>query len=424
MQKKLLVVAFHYPPDNSSTGVLRTLKFTRYLLDHGWRSTVLTVPDSVYRNRDERMLNQVPAEVKVVRVPCRDVKDKWGIRGRYPAFLAVPDRFGSWRRPAVRAGVEIAARDGIDAIYTTYPIPSAHLIGLRLKRKTGLPWVADFRDPWAGGGGQGLRYRIEAWLEAQVVREADLVLANTDVAREDFLMRYPGVAPEKFVTLPNGYDEEDFPPALCAQPASQPFTIVYPGSIDPLNRSPLPLIEAVGCLIRAGQLKPDEIRLHFLGAGAALRQPWFIDAVRAAGLEQIVTGVEGRIPYAESLKILAGAGLLTVLNEPLGAARDTELGYSRLMIPAKIYEYLRLDRPFLALCGEGAVPRFLDQMGAGLWCSPTDIVGIAGRIQAAKAMHERGGRLNVAPEKFAAFERRALTAKLAELLDGITGRRK
>lgn len=421
MQKKLLVVAFHYPPDNSSTGVLRTLKFTRYLLDHGWLSTVLTVSEDLYRNRDERMLQQVPPDLEVVRVACRDVKDQWGIKGVYPAWLAVPDRYGSWRRPAVRAGMEIIAQHKVDAIYTTYPIPSAHLIGLRLKRKTGLPWIVDFRDPWAGGGGHGMRYRVEAWLESKVVHEADLVLANTDVARADFLARYPNLAPEKFVTLPNGYDEEDFPPALCTQPATQPFTIVYPGSIDPLNRSPLPLIEAVGRLIRAGQLKPGEIRLHFLGAGAALSQPWFVDAVRAAGLEQVVSGVEGRIPYAESLKILAGAGLLTVLNEPLGAARDTELGYSRLMVPAKVYEYLRMGRPFLALCGEGAVPRLLGQLNAGWWCPPTDIDGIAGRIMAAKAMHERGESVNVAPEKIAAFERRALTAKLAALLDGLTG---
>jgi glycosyltransferase involved in cell wall biosynthesis len=266
-----------------------------------------------------------------------------------------------------------------------------------------------------------MRYRVEAWLESKVVREADLVLANTDVARADFLARYPNLAPEKFVTLPNGYDEEDFPPALCTQPATQPFTIVYPGSIDPLNRSPLPLIEAVGRLIRSGQLKPDEIRLHFLGAGAALSQSWFVDAVHAAGLEQVVSGVEGRIPYAESLKILAGAGLLTVLNEPLGAARETELGYSRLMVPAKVYEYLRMGRPFLALCGEGAVPRLLGQLNAGWWCPPTDIDGIAERIMDAKAMHERGESINVAPEKIAAFERRALTEKLAALLDGLTG---
>jgi glycosyltransferase involved in cell wall biosynthesis len=419
--KHLLVVAFHYPPDNSSTGVLRTLKFTRYLLGHGWHSTVLTVPEDLYRNRDEHLLHQVPPQVKVVRAPCRDVRDQWGIRGIYPGFLAVPDRYGSWRRPAVRAGLEIVARAEMDALYTTYPIPSAHLIGLRLKRKTGLPWIADFRDPWAGGGGHGLRYRVESWLEGTVVREADLILANTEVAREDFLARYPRLAPEKFVTLPNGYDEEDFPPELCQQPATQPFTIVYPGSIDPLNRSPLPLIEAIGQLLRGGQMSRHDVRLHFLGAGAALRQPWFTDAVRAAGLGNIVSGVEGRIPYAESLKVLAGAGLLVVLNEPLGAARETELGYSRLMVPAKVYEYLRLGRPFLALCGEGAVPRLLGQLDAGWWCPPADIDGIARRILAAKVLHERDEGLAIAPDKIAAFERRALTAKLASLLDGLTG---
>ena len=422
MRKNLLVVAFHYPPDNSSTGVLRTLKFTRYLLDHGWRSVVLTVPDALYRNRDDRLLAAVPPEIEVFRVPCRDVKDKWGIRGRYPACLEVPDRYGSWRRPAVQAGLEITVRKKINALYTTYPIPSAHLIGLRLKRKTGLPWIADFRDPWVGGGGKGLRYRVETWLETQVVREADVILANTEVAREDFLARYPNLAPDKVVTLPNGYDEEDFPPGLCEYPATKPFTIVYPGTIDPLNRSPLPLIRAVAQLLRSGSIPQDGIRLHFLGAGPALRQGWFVDEVRAAGLSNIVIGVEERIPYAESLKILAGAGLLIVLNEPLGQARETELGYSRLMIPVKVYEYLRLGRPFVALCGEGAVPRFLDQFGAGRWCPPTDIAGIADHIMAAKRLHERGETITRTPRSIEAFERRALTERLARLLDGLAAR--
>jgi glycosyltransferase involved in cell wall biosynthesis len=224
------------------------------------------------------------------------------------------------------------------------------------------------------------------------------------------------------VLLPNGYDEEDFPPELFKHPAIQPFTIVYPGTIDPLNRSPLPLIEAVGQLLRSGRIPRGGTRLHFLGAGAALRHRWFADAVEAAGLQQVLDGVEERIPYAESLKILAGAGLLIVLNEPIGQARDTELGYSRMMIPAKVYEYLRLGRPFLALCGEGAVPRFLDQLGGGQWCPPTDIAGIAHRIMTAKRMHERGESTPSAPHSIEAYERRALTKRLAGLLDSLTTR--
>ena len=417
-RRGLLVVAFHYPPDNSSTGVLRSLKFTRHLLDLGWRSHVLTADPAVYEHRDPALEAQIPTEVSVARLPCRDAKQRWSIAGRYPAIVGVPDRFGSWRGPAVRAGRELIAKGAVQAIYTTYPLPSAHLIGLTLKRRSGLPWIADFRDPWAGGGGQGWRYRIDTWLERRVVQAADRVLANTEAARDDFVARYPGVPEERFVTLPNGYDETDF--ADLPAPDREQFHIVYPGGINRSNRDPTPLLQAIGALLRAGRLPRAATRVTLLGCGPAGAQPWLAALLAAEGLTELTQVVIDRVPYRDSLHQLAQAGLLVVLNEAAGETRE-DLAYARLMVPAKVYEYLRLGRPFLVLCGAGAIPQLLARTGGGAACAAADQARIQAHIEQAFAAW-RAGDSGAAPADIVSqFERKQLSARLARELDLVCG---
>lgn len=410
----LLMVAFHFPPDNSSTGVLRSLKFARHLLDLGWRTHVLTVDPALYPQRDPALETQIPPEVSVDRLPCHDAKQRWSIAGRYPAVVGVPDRFGSWRRPAVRAGLSLVQRDAVQAIYSTYPVPSAHLIALRLKRRSGLPWIADFRDPWAGGGGRGWRYRIDAWLEHRVVHGADTVIANTDAAREDFLARYPRLPAAHFVTLPNGYDESDF--SDLPTPDREYFQIIYPGSINRSNRDPTPLLRALGALLRAGRLPRGQTRITLLGSGPTGAQPWLRELLNAEGLGDITRVVTERVPYRDSLQRLAGAGLLVVLNEAAGEPSE-HLAYARLMVPAKVYEYLRLGRPFLVLCGDGAIPQLLAQVGQGSACAASDMQRICAHVEQAFAAWQTGAGQVVPAEMVADFERQRLSMGLATELN-------
>ena len=417
-RRGLLVVAFHFPPDNSSTGVLRSLKFTAHLLDLGWRSHVLTVDPAIYENRDPALEAQIPADVTVQRLPCLDAKQRWSVAGRYPAIVAVPDRYGSWRRPAIAAGRSLIAHGAVQAIYSTYPVPSAHLIALALKRRSGLPWIADFRDPWAGGGGSGWRYRADAWLERQVVTAADRVLANTDASREDFLARYPDLPPERFVTLPNGYDETDF--ADLPAPDRERFHIIYPGSINRSNRDPTPLLQAVGALLRAGQLPRAHTRITLLGCGPAGGQAWLRELLAAESLTDLTHIEIDRVPYRDSLRRLAGAGLLVVLNEA-AAETSEDLAYARLMVPAKVYEYLRLGRPFLVLCGEGAVPSLLARTGGGFACAAADQARIQAHIAEAFGAWEAGATAGQPNDPVRQFERRRLSGQLAGELHRLCG---
>lgn len=419
--RDVIVIAFHYPPDNTSTGVLRTLKFSRHLLHHGWRARVVTVRPEVYVNQDPALLDQVPDDVTVDRMPCEDARQRLGGAGYYLPWNRIPDPFRSWRRPAIRRCVDLARDADVRAIYSTYPHPSAHLIGLATCRATGLPWVADYRDPWAGGLGYGFDDWWEKRLERRVVRAATRTIANTDLARENFLARYPELDPSRVVTITNGYDEEDFAGLTPHGDDDQRYTLIYPGQIDPGNRNPIPVLEALALLVKRGQLGQDAFRLLMLGGGKALDAGWFRDAVARLGLEANVEVVHDRIPYRESLRRVLAADLALVLNEPVGEMRAVEMAFSRLMVPAKIYEYLRLGCNFLALCGEGAVPHVLDRVGRGWWCSPYDVEGVARYIlrgYSEREVHRPAPADNAA---IAGFERQALAVRLASVLDEVAG---
>ena len=147
-----LLVAYHFPPIAGSSGLQRTLRFAQYLPEFGWRPVVLSVQPSAYERVDEASLAQVPAGCTVIRTRCLDAARHLALLGRYPGFAALPDRWASWRLWGVRAGVHAAREHGASAVWSTYPIATAHQIGAGIARRTGLPWVADFRDPMAQEG--------------------------------------------------------------------------------------------------------------------------------------------------------------------------------------------------------------------------------------------------------------------------------
>jgi glycosyltransferase involved in cell wall biosynthesis len=304
----------------------------------------------------------------------------------------------------------------VRAVYSTHPFPNAHLIAHAVKRELDVPWIADFRDPWAGGGGSGIEYWLSRFLERKVVYQADRIIANTNLANEDFRARYPRLSREKVVTITNGYDEEDFRNLPEITRASEIFKIVYPGTIDQINRNPEPFLTALSQVIQSNQIDSSKVKVRFLGAGPLLNSDWFESMVRSLGLTTIVSGSVGRQPYKAALSELASASLLMVLNEPI--ERDSiHRGYSRLMVPAKVYEYMRLGRPILALCGEGAVPELLEDLDAGWWASPRDIEAISNVIVKEYRQSRNHVRHDRVAHRFKQFERKALAARLAILLD-------
>ena len=419
--RRLLVVAFHYPPDNTSTGVLRTHCFTLYLEQHGWASEIISVNERMYKsvNNDPPA---PPTHAKVHRTWAADAKELFGIGGRYPAFLGVPDRYWPWIIPGYRQARRVIAKRPVDAIFTTYPPVSALLIGLLLKRSTGLPWIVDLRDPWVEESMSPLRRRFESGLEKRVLTEADAVICNTPAMKRWFLARYPHLPESKFRIITNGYDESDF---HSIEPAPiDKFEILYPGVVTSGNRNPAPLLDGLKRALDRGWLPRDTTQLTFLGTGPYGASNAFRQQISDNGLEDITDIQVDRIPYRKALRRMAGADVLVVLSQPPGDNPEAkaEWQWAQLQVPAKVYEYLRLGRPLLALVSEGAVAELLERVGGGAPISPKDPERIAAFLRDAyvAANEDRPEKAATVSPIMQEYNRERLTAELADLLDHVS----
>src|SRR5262245_46696232 len=250
--KRALMVAYHFPPEGTSSGVLRTLKFCKYLPAYGWTPHVLTLRERAYPVTDNRLLAQVPANAVIHRTRGGDVAKMIGVRGRYPGVFAVPDRHANWFPFGVITGLRAIRSQRLTALFSTSPHPTAHLIAATLRRLTHIPWVADFRDPWIEEGlyprPGSLRCRVESHLERLVVNTADRITVTTPPFRHDLLQRYPGLSPSKVHVLFNGYDEDDFA-GLKTEARTDRLEILHAGGVAPDFRDPSPLLRAVASLM-------------------------------------------------------------------------------------------------------------------------------------------------------------------------------
>ncbi|MBL1275772.1 MAG: glycosyltransferase family 4 protein [Ectothiorhodospiraceae bacterium] len=417
--QRLLMVAFHYPPDNTSTGVLRTLKFTQYLQEFNWYCDVLSVPETLYPSTDASAVSKIPETVRVHRVWAEDIKKVLSIRGIYPSFMGVPDRYWLWVLPALRQAKLLLRGDhNFKAIFSTYPVPSALLIGLLLKKRHGLPWIADFRDPWVEDSMKGYEKWLSAWIERKILEKADRVICNTPRMREWFMQRYPHVDARKLVTIPNGYDEEELSQVVPER--LDKFQIFYGGVIDGENRNPRPLLAAARHAIEKGWIDEKQLHITFLGAGAYGTGNAFAQDVETFALKPVIELTEERIPYAQALCRAAGADVILVLSEALGdtEAAEKERQWSRLQVPVKVYEGLGMKRQILALVSGGAAKDILEETQAGMAIAPTDIEGIA---QALKSLYERwqagDSDEDVNEARLEKYSRKNLTGILAATLD-------
>ena len=417
--KHALFVAFHYPPEASSSGVLRTLKYTRYLAEHDWRVTVIAPSENAYAVTDKKLSEQIPATVRVIRTRFINTKRHLSIRGVYPSLLAVPDTWIGWMPWAVAAGRDLFRSDPFDLIYSTSPHATAHLIARKLAASSRRPWVADFRDPWyedqpAPREPEGWLYRrANKMLEHRVIRDADRVVASTTQLRDVLQTRYPEKQQDTIRAILNGYDEADFASLpVVAQRSRERLVMLHAGGITPDFRDPRPLFVALRKAADAGAVDLAAIRVKFIGPGKYADAEEVRSSLKRLGLEQTVE-FSPRVSYQESLMELASADLLLLLQ----ASPDTAS-----LVPAKLYEYLRTFRPVLALVCPGATADVLETTGGGWAVSPEDGAKLQGAIQDIYALW-LSGKLNDVRAEHAVlqqYDRRILTAGLAKIFNEIT----
>jgi glycosyltransferase involved in cell wall biosynthesis len=337
--KRVLMIAFHFPPLAFGSGIQRTLRFVQHLPEAGWQPDVLSVNERAYDQVDPRSLAEIPAGARVARAFALDARRDLSLWGRYFGWTANPDRWASWRLDGVRQGCRLIEASPPQVIWSTYPIPTAHLIAAHLHRRTGIPWIADFRDPmWQADYPEdpGLR-RSFARIERATVQAARFCVFTSPGALRDYQERYPFAA-DRFVLIENGYDESSFAPlAGIAPPAAHagPALLLHSGVVYPSERDPSWLFEAMGRLSRGGWLTPRRLRIRFR---ASHHDALLLRLARAHGVESCIE-LAPAIPHGEALREMLQADGLLVMQ----AANCNS------QIPAKLYEYLRARRPILGL---------------------------------------------------------------------------
>ncbi|WP_405237838.1 glycosyltransferase [Lentisalinibacter orientalis] len=335
---RVLMVAYHFPPASGTSGVQRALRFASYLPDFGWEPIVLTATPGVYEHHNPDLLSEVPRRIPVIRAPALDTKRHLAIGGRYPGFLARPDRWQSWWLGAVPAGLRAIRRYKPSVIWSTYPIATAHRIGCTLARLSGLPLVADFRDPMAQEGypADPATWRSFKRIESRTIACAARSVFTTPGARALYGQRYPAYA-GRLEVIENGYDEGAFE---AAAPAAMPLnhgrvTLLHSGVVYASERDPTALFAALAKLKDAHPAVFERIMIRF----------------RASMADELLTSLAQRYDVSTAIELLPSLSYRDALGEMQAAdgLLILQAANCNQQIPAKIYEYLRARRPLLVL---------------------------------------------------------------------------
>jgi glycosyltransferase involved in cell wall biosynthesis len=409
--KRVLMVAYHFPPMNVSSGVQRTLRFAQYLPEFGWEPTVLSAHRRAYASASASNEAEIPAGLLVQRAFALNTARHLSWRGRYSRLLCVPDQWWSWWLGAVPAGLSLIRRLKPDALWSTYPIATAHAIGYTLHRLTGIPWVADFRDPMAQPGypADPLAHRAFEWIEYKTLQHCRRAVFTAPGALRLYSERYPGIPRERLAIVENGYDESAFSGAEQASfPApsdGRTLVLLHSGTIYESERDPRAFFAAIAELRRSGRIVPGEVRI----------------VLRATGCDDYLRSLIGPLQIGDVVMLEPAIGYREALTEMLAADGLLVLQASNCndQVPAKLYEYLRAGRPILALADPvGDTAAVLRDAGIDTIAPlnrEEDITrALAGFLD---LIRERRAPI-AAKSQVEAASRRSRTCELARILDG------
>jgi glycosyltransferase involved in cell wall biosynthesis len=450
MPRNLLVITYEFPPSGGG-GVQRVAKLCRFLPTHAWVPHVVTAEPVPGRSLDTSLLGDVEG-VDILRTPARHVATAissvlipfkrvalWVrrmIRGRgavpsgasagvaaesgastirnasassrIARWVAVPDDAVWWKRPAVKAAIELGRASGVEAVFASGPPFSALVVGARVARTLGVPFVADMRDGWETNPvvvlPTKLHYRYSARLERRTVPQAAIVTCTTPAIAAE-ATRFGAKATS---VIPNGFDADDLPSH--APDLRGPLKIVYMGKVYFGHSDPTPFLESLARLSSADG-PASRVEFDLVGTWPKTIE----DTVARLGLAERVR-LHEYLPHREALGLVAQAdlGLVLIADRP-GAAGSA---------PAKLYEYLGMGLPTLLVGPRGGYPaQVLDETRAGVRVDPGDpraLDAVLTRLAVAKA----AGTALATPDAdaVARFDRRKQAAEFARKLEMVTAR--
>ncbi len=410
---KVLLVTMYFPPAGGG-GVQRPLKFATHLPELGIETHVLAPDDPKWIHRDEELVPPTLAWVHRARYlgprgrkPAEELHGTRGLEriGRHARLagrrLLVPDENVSWNLTAIPAAIRIARAEGIDAVLTTSPPSSVHLVGAAVKRAVGIPWIADLRDSLASHPhrrAESVIVRAKETGEHAVARlvagSADAIVGVSEAIVEEMRQREPR---GPVVHISNGSDFDDF--AGLEYTRGTRFRITHTGSFFG-KRDPRPFLTALA--------RVDDVVARFVGDFRSADREWAETLHLGDRLELI--------PYAPRRRALElqrdSEALLLLIPEAGGRGRG--------VLSGKVFEYLAAERPILAVVPpDGAAAELLRETGAGVVVAPDDVDGIERELSALRDAWQSGD-LVATPlddEWRRKLSRRTRVEELARLLD-------
>jgi hypothetical protein len=432
--KKVLIITYYWPPAGG-VGVLRWLKFVKYLRDYGWEPVVFTVGNGEYADDDASLLDQIPQGVEIIRQQIwepyslykrwvgasKDSRIKVGFTnegkkpGRSELFsrwvrgnLFIPDARAAWIRPGRRFMARWLRDNPVDIIVSTGPPHSTHLIAKGLASRTNIPWVADFRDPWTD-----ISYfkdlRLSAWarrrhyrLERSVLASADDVIVVGPYMAERFWKKFR----RRYRVISNGYDESDFP-GTPLNARSPEFILSHVGSISPSQIHPL-FWEALGELAAEQAEFSATLQIRLVGnVDTAI-----IHALNSAGLEQKMVRIP-HLSHQEALKEMSQASLLLLFIN--------QVEHAQAIITGKVFEYLMLRRPILCMGPlDGDAANIIRETESGKVFDGSDKQAIKNYILDQFIKWQAGESFVTSKATIKAYSRKSLTRDLADALNLIS----
>jgi glycosyltransferase involved in cell wall biosynthesis len=452
--RKVLMISYIFPPIGGS-GVQRTTKFVKYLPQFGWQPMVVCGDDGeVFEDGyDPLLLKEIPEQVKVWRkkflspLTLRNTmhrilgtkkskalvhsgmcgKDSVGRRNINPSWIGrllhhISTPLAPFEFPPIDAALywalwivpqckKIIESEGVDLVYTTSFPYSDHVAGYLLKRMTGKPWIADFRDPWSqnpAARNTGWRRKCDRWMEQQVLHYADRMIAVTPAYTDGLRSLVPKRNASDFITIENGFDREDFE-------QYQPDIGERKGRFVPLlshigkvyNGTEMPFLRALKNL-----RTEDKLFVKFIG-GMAEKGISFLNKNSLPVTFQIFD----RISHAAAVQSMRSADVLLLLVD----SRNDWLGN----YPGKLFEYLASGTPVLMIGPEGQASSLVQDSGTGCFvpsCNEDQIVAIL-RLIANDLDRFRSQFYKPNWDVINLYERRAQTSRLVSVFNELLGHR-
>lgn len=337
-------------------------------------------------------------------------------------FIFIPDNKIGWLPFAFSKILGVLNKNDFDLIYSTSPVFTSHLIGLAVKSVFKKPWVVDLRDLWALNPylrpPTKLHSKISRLIESKTYSSADMIITVADELKEDLIKNYPEISPDKFMVIPNGYDQVDFKSEQ--EKKSNKFSIGYIGSLYLFSgRTPHYFLLALGELIQQFPQLEKEMDVTFVGPLDRQNRKIFENILLKYNLTNMVQQVEP-VSHREAIRYMKSFALLLLIvgkkTEKYRSHGDHP--YDRTSVTGKLFEYLASGNPILALTVDGPVKRIIEETNSGFIVDPEDIEGIKKMILLCHNLYVEG-KLQTQQKKdvIKRFDRKSLTGRLAKIFD-------